>query len=70
MMHETPRKMLGEQTCSSLQPIFSRTQNIPCKLLNLANVSEGGCHDNGLVAECLVVLVDVGDRLHTRVLQA
>lgn len=38
------------------------------KLSDLANVSEGGAHDNGLVTELLVVVEDLLNRLDTRVL--
>ncbi len=40
----------------------------PCEFLDLPDVSEGCCHDDGLVAESLVVLVDVCDRDDTRIL--
>jgi hypothetical protein len=40
------------------------------KGLDLANVTEGGTHDDGLVAVLLVVVEDALDRLDTRVLLA
>lgn len=38
------------------------------ELSDLASVAERSAHDNGLVAELLVVVVDLLDGLHTRVL--
>lgn len=40
------------------------------QFLNLTRVTEGGAHDNGLVAVLLVVVVDLGDRQDTRVFVA
>ena len=36
---------------------------------NLVDVAEGSAHDLGLVVELLVVLVDLGDALNSRILQ-
>lgn len=38
------------------------------KLGDLANITEGGAHDDGVVAELLVVVVDILNGLNTRVL--
>ena len=44
-------------------------QRLPSQLSDFSNVSEGSCHDNGVILVLLVVLVDALDRLDTRVLQ-
>ena len=45
------------------QPGCDGEEIAACKLDDLASVTEAGAHDDGLVAETLVVVVDGGDRL-------
>lgn len=42
--------------------------NLPCQFCDLPLVPEASCHDNGVVAMCLVVGVDALHTLNTRVL--